>query len=403
MKILLLAPQPFFQPRGTPLATRALLEVLAARGYEIHVLTYHEGEDVQIPNCVIHRIRVPRHIRHLRPGFSGRKLVCDWIMLRDCLRMVREQRFDLVHAIEEGAFMAAEVKRRFGIPYVYDMDSSLAQQMIERYGWLRAGRAVLNASEKLAVRESVGIVAVCKAVEELALRYDPKKLIARIEDASLLNGDGVPEERITETIGRRGPVVMYVGNLERYQGIDLLLAGFAHALPRAPDAQLVVIGGSAPDVARYARRAAQMGIGDNVHFLGPRPVEKLGSYLRQADVLVSPRSQGFNTPMKVYSYLDSGVALLATRLPTHTQLLDEEIACLVDPEPAALGEGLLRLIGDAGLRAALGARARGRVRQEFSPEAFRRKVNAFYDSIEQMLAMHPTYEGVAAGAPSPLL
>ena len=45
--------------------------------------------------------------------------------------------------------------------------------------------------------------------------------------------------------------------------------------------------------------------------------------LLAADVLVSPRLKGLNTPMKIYSYLDSGSAVLATRLRTHTQVLDD--------------------------------------------------------------------------------
>ena len=55
--------------------------------------------------------------------------------------------------------------------------------------------------------------------------------------------------------------------------------------------------------------------------------------MAQADVLVSPRTKGANTPMKVYSYLDSGVAVLATRLPTHTQVMNDETALLAEPTP----------------------------------------------------------------------
>ena len=62
---------------------------------------------------------------------------------------------------------------------------------------------------------------------------------------------------------------------------------------------------------------------------------------------MSPRLKGLNTPMKIYSYLDSGSAVLATRLRTHTQVLDDELAYLVEPEPAALGRGLAALLRDA--------------------------------------------------------
>ena len=77
MKILVLAPHPFFQARGTPLAVRTVLEFLGARGHQVDVLTLHEGEDVVIPNCRIHRIPKLPGIRNVRAGFSFKKVVCD--------------------------------------------------------------------------------------------------------------------------------------------------------------------------------------------------------------------------------------------------------------------------------------------------------------------------------------
>jgi glycosyltransferase involved in cell wall biosynthesis len=119
-----------------------------------------------------------------------------------------------------------------------------------------------------------------------------------------------------------------------------------------------------------------------VHFLGPRPVSLLPVLLRQADVLVSPRLKGLNTPMKIYSYLDSGTAVLATRLRTHTQVLDDRTAYLVDPAPEPLGIGLATLLGDRALRQRLAAHAKEYVQEEFTPEAARRKLGVFYDDME---------------------
>jgi glycosyltransferase involved in cell wall biosynthesis len=209
--------------------------------------------------------------------------------------------------------------------------------------------------------------------------------VRRIEDFSLLDRAPAPADRLADVIGRSGPIVLYVGNLERYQGIDLLLEGFAHAHPAVPEAQLVVIGGQAGDVARYRDRARALGVADCAHFLGPRPSAALAGYLDQAAVVASPRIRGQNTPMKVYSYLDSGRPVIATRLPTHTQVLDDAIALLVDPEPRAMGEGLARLLRDAALRERLATAAKARVREEFSHDAFRRKVTAFYDEVERAL------------------
>ena len=99
-------------------------------------------------------------------------------------------------------------------------------------------------------------------------------------------------------------------------------------------------------------------------------------------MLVSPRLKGLNTPMKIYSYLDSGTAVLATRLRTHTQILDDHTAYLVAPEPEALGNGLADLLSDPGLRQRLASQAKAYVQQEFTPEAAERKLGSFYSKME---------------------
>jgi glycosyltransferase involved in cell wall biosynthesis len=90
--------------------------------------------------------------------------------------------------------------------------------------------------------------------------------------------------------------------------------------------------------------------------------------------------------MKVYSYLDSGRPLLATRLPTHTQVLDDEVACLVEPEPEAFARGLVRLLTSEPLRERLAANARELALREFTPAAFAAKLQRFYEAVARKLA-----------------
>jgi glycosyltransferase involved in cell wall biosynthesis len=126
-----------------------------------------------------------------------------------------------------------------------------------------------------------------------------------------------------------------------------------------------------------------------VHFLGPKPVSLLGNYLRQADVVVSPRMRGMNTPMKLYSYLDSGVPVLATRLLTHTQVLDDTVAMLVDPVPEAMAAGLVALFSNPALRAELGTRGRELARREFTPEIVGARLRNFYNDMGRRLREEP--------------
>jgi glycosyltransferase involved in cell wall biosynthesis len=387
VRILLLAPQPFFQARGTPIAVKTVLEFLSSRGHLVDALTYHEGSDIDIPNCRIYRIpRVPG-VHNIRPGFSLKKLVCDIVMFGACARLMRRTRYDLVHAVEEAAFIAAAMKSLTGVPYVYDMDSSLAEQMLDAFPRLKLVAPILRRLEAMAVRRSAGVLTVCVALEDVAHGHAPATPVGRVEDTTLLppgaSSNGA-RQLPAETAG--APVAMYVGNLEHYQGIDLLLEGFRHTLDQVHEARLVIVGGQTEDIARYGDRAAALGIRQAVHFLGPKPVSALGDLLREADVLVSPRLKGLNTPMKIYSYLDSGTAVLATRLRTHTQVLDDRTAYLVDPEPLALGTGLAKLLKDDSLREGLAARAKDHVQREFTPEAARRKLDSFYATIEARLA-----------------
>ncbi|HEX3129030.1 MAG TPA: glycosyltransferase family 4 protein [Thermoanaerobaculia bacterium] len=387
MKILLLAPHPFFQQRGTPIAERMLLEVLAGRGHQIDVLTFHEGEDVQIPGCRLRRIpALPfvHSIRGIQPGFSLKKLASDAVMLLTCLRMVRRDQYDVVHAVEESAFMGLAARWLFRVPYIYDMDSGLAQQMIDKFPFLARVRPVLERFERAAVRGSVGTLAVCRSLEDHARACRPDGFVARIEDVSLLAAPADTGDEVDDV--PEGLIAMYVGNLQRYQGIDLLLEAFRHTVSDLPEARLVVIGGDEPSIAHYRRRCEDLGIpAAYVDFLGPRPVERLGAYLKRATVLVSPRIHGENTPMKIYSYLDSGRPVLATRLPTHTQVLTDDVARLVEPEPEPMGRALAELLRDRSLRERLAAAARDLTQREFTPQAFAGKLLRFYDSIEERI------------------
>lgn len=274
-------------------------------------------------------------------------------------------------------------------PYVFDMDSSMPAQISDKYrlpGWVVR---FMEAAEGFVIRKSSGVVAVCKSLENLARRHAPDVPILRLEDVSLLNDSSETTENLRDSLGLTGAVVLYVGNLESYQGIDLLLDSFAIACRQHDGIDLVVIGGNEADVERYRARSVELGIGTRTHLIGPRPVEELGVYLRQADVLVSPRTKGGNTPMKIYSYLDSGVAVLATDLDTHTQVMDESISLLASPDAQSFADGILRLASDPDLRCRLAEAARKRVADEFSLPAFSRKLGGFYQDMEMRLRPVP--------------
>lgn len=377
----MVAPQPFYEPRGTPIAVRAAAEALGQAGHRVDLLTLGHGEDVDLPNVRIHRALRAPFVRSVPIGPSLRKAASDAMLLRPLLRLAEEGRHDVVHGVEEGALLAWWLHRRTGIPFVYDMDSHLSAQLAERGHLFRPAGKLVKALERRALREAVGVLAVCPALLDVATRHHPRETAALLPDGPLQDGERTEPSR--ELVGLGGTRIVYVGNLQPYQGVDLLLEGFRRVAPRHPDARLVIVGGSAGEVAHYARSAGRLEREGRVRLLGPRPLTELGGILAGAHIVASPRLQGVNTPMKIYSYLESGRPLLATRLVTHTQVLDDDVACLVAPTAEGLADGLHRLLSDADLRRNLGEAGRRRVRRLYGLDRFRSRLHAFYGRIEE--------------------
>lgn len=386
MKVLFLAPQPFFEERGTPIAVKLLLETLSERGEEIDLVTYHVGEDVEYQNVNINRIlRIP-FIRTIPPGFSFQKLICDFFLFWKALSLLLKSRYYVVHAVEESVFIAYLFKKIWGLEYIYDMDSSLPSQLLDKYPALSPLAKFFSFLERTAVKNAKLILPVNHALAE-SLENPGSGNVIVLHDVSLLqNGAGATADAIRKEMDFTGILVMYVGNLEKYQGIDLLLESFTHFAGKSNTINLAIIGGKPGDIHKYERISQKLGIDSFVRFFGPKPMKNLGRYLSEADILVSPRISGVNTPMKIYSFLESGKAIVATNLRTHTQVLNNQVAVLVEPDPKSFADGLLLAAGDENLREKLGKNGKMLAREQYSYEEFQNTVNQIYDSIEPILS-----------------
>jgi glycosyltransferase involved in cell wall biosynthesis len=137
------------------------------------------------------------------------------------------------------------------------------------------------------------------------------------------------------------PVILYAGTFEAYQGIDIVIRAFERVHRRTPRR------GCCSRAARTSRSsamralAASLGWAEACIFTGRVSKTEALRLTRSAQVLVSPRVHGTNTPLKIYEQLASGKPLVATRIWSHTQVLDDTVCFLVEPEPESMAEGLL--------------------------------------------------------------
>ncbi len=373
----MIAPQPYFQFRGTPFSIRERLRAFTQLGHTVDLVTYHIGQRVDIPGVRVHRSPPLPFVRNVPIGPSWVKFPLDFLLgLKVAALLPRLGPIDLVDSHEEGGVIGCHVARALRVPHVYDMHSSLPQQLLNyRFTRPRILLALARKAEEWIVRHSAAVIVVCPWLQKVVHDIDGTKPVFLIENPPVCDPPGpgvaVRARELAAALGLEcRDVVLYTGTLEVNQGIDLLLEAARTVLARHPPATFLVVGGDPGQVEAYRRKVTRLGVDHGVTFIGQRPPEEMPAFMEMARVLVSPRLVGQNTPLKIYSYLQSARPIVATDLPTHTQVLTAETAVLVPPDPLAFAEGILRVLNDGALAARLGEAGRSLVNQRASWERF---------------------------------
>jgi glycosyltransferase involved in cell wall biosynthesis len=371
----MIAPQPFFEPRGTPFSEYHRIRALLELGHTVDVVTYPFGKDVSLPGLRLFRCLRPPFVHDVRIGPSWAKVPLDLALAVTSLRRAASERYDAVHSHEEGSVIGVMLAGLLGLPHLYDMHSSLPQQL-GNFAFTRS-RLLTRAlawMERLVIRRSKVVIVICPQLEETVRGIDGDVPTVLIENAP---GSGdTPREgsgaQVRSALGLApdAPVVLYTGTFEAYQGLDLLFAAARVVAAARRDVRFVLAGGRPEQINRARDAARAQGVGDHVVFAGQRPAEEIPAFLDAADILVSPRSHGTNTPLKIYQYLRSGRPIVATRLLTHTQVLDDGVAFLTAATAEGFAEGILAALGDPVKARDVGAQAKRLAETKYSYEAY---------------------------------
>lgn len=386
MRILMLAPEPFLEPRGTPLSVYQRVRSLSALGYEVDLVTYHVGRDVEMPNLRIHRIPALPFIKEVPVGPSWMKPLLDILLLAVAFLLMLRRRFDVIHSHEEAAFIAVFLSFLFRTRHIYDMHSSLPRQFSNfGFGNWRLLVTLFELLERLVINTCDAVITVGVDLEALVRRINPEVPLVTIENMPLTVSDlgnvTVNLNQLRQRLALEDALpVVYTGTFEAYQGLDLLLESARIVVEANPKAQFLMVGGKTHQIAHWQDVACQNGLAGHMRFVGTVPVEEAVLYLDLAEVLVSPRTGGTSVPLKIYSYLHAGKAVVATRLIAHTTVLTDQIACLVEPTKEALAEGILTLLGDSQLRIRLGDEARSFAEEKYSFAVYKDKLRHIYQT-----------------------
>ena len=387
-RVLLVAPQPFFSIAGTPLNISNMCRVLTGIGYEIHLATLPMGRDLVMPGLIYHRVaRIPG-LDHVPLGFSFAKLAYDLLLAARVVHLLRRERFAAVHAIEEAALFAAPIARWFRTPMVVDLDLDICGQLLgNELRFVRALAALARPLRRLALRRSTCAITVAGELTRLVRAESPGTPVFEIKDVPgeelMRPADPDAVERLRRELGL--PVerlIVYTGNFDRRQGVEALVDAMPLVRARFPDSVLLLVGGEPHQIETLNGRAARSGVEGAVRLIGKRPVDQMPEFMALASVLVSPRLEPYVTPLKIYAYMASARPIVATDLPTHTDVLDLNSAILASPSAEGLAEGIVRAFNEPARSARLGLRARQLVERDHTYEAFKAKLADVYAYLE---------------------
>lgn len=142
------------------------------------------------------------------------------------------------------------------------------------------------------------------------------------------------QARATLGLTMPGRMVVYTGQLFGWKGVDTLVRSVEYM---SEDMSLYIVGGAVHDVERMKSEVTQAG-DSRITFIGPRPHDEVVTWLKAADVLVLPNtgkqkvSLYYTSPMKLFEYMAAGRPIVASRIPSIQEILNDTNSVLVTPD-----------------------------------------------------------------------
>jgi glycosyltransferase involved in cell wall biosynthesis len=397
MKILVVAPTPFFSDRGTHI--RILEEALALekRGHQVTIATYHIGASLPKhlhTNIDIRRIRrLLFWYKKLEAGPDWQKLVLDVMLLRKTFSLARTWKPDIIHShLHEGVLIASVVQKLLfwrKMKVVADFHGSLTKEMVS-HSYLRAlGLQKIFAFVERFI-DRLGDAAVASSWDNVnrinAVRSkDPALLLLDGTRLSMFDGlETAAALRSEFHIPQGSVVIVYTGALIPNKGIRLLLDAVPRVCSRYPEAHFVIAGFPINEIAEYIKQALFQ---ERVTIISPLSYFTLAKVLKLGDIGVDPKESSTRQASgKMLQYMGAGLPIVCFDTLNNHEYLGDGGVYARETTAESLAEALGGLIASPELRASKGENNRKRA-ELFSWEASAEKLEQMYQKI---IRTHPT-------------
>lgn len=390
LKILVIAPTPFFSDRGTHI--RILEEALALekRGHSITIVTYHIGSD--LPESLKTKIDV-RRIRRwifwykkLEAGPDWQKIILNLMLIRKAFYLARTWKPDIIHGhLHEGTVIGWLVKNLLfwrKMKLIADFHGSLTKEMVS-HSYLRAGilRKIFEMIEWWI--DKMGDAAVASswdnAQEISEIRKD--KVFTLLDGTRLSMFEELPEItklRETYNIPKDKVAIVYTGALIPNKGIKLLLDAVPLVCEKHKEAHFVIAGFPVDQIAEYMKQKIFI---ERATIISPLPYFDLPKILKMSDIGIDPKqSDTRQASGKMLQYMGAGLPVVCLDTPNNREYLSDGGTYARDMTPQGLADAIKELIISPALRKERGAINRERAKM-FSWEKSAEELEEIYYSI----------------------
>ncbi len=388
-RVAIVAACPFPTLQGSQLLIRRLAHGLRSRGHEAVVVTYAEGLEQALADLPVRRIpRIPG-FRALGSGPRAAKVVLDAALLLRLLDVLRRDDIEVMHAHNyEGALIGLVARRLTGVPLIYHSHNALAEELPTYYRGRvarRLARAVGAVADREVPRRADHCIAICRELvgflRARGVEEDAIEMIApggSPEEFPACSAAEIATIRARFGFGER-PVLLYTGNLDGYQNLELLLASVGTVRKTVGDALLVLATHAAPRDLPPSIRLLPPG----VRLIAANDFATVRDLIQVADLALCPRREWSGFPMKLLNYMAAGKAVVVSA-GSAKAVRHGRNGVVVDADgPEAFAAAIVTLLRDSARRRRLGAAARRTVEDEYGWERVLDQVEATYETVLQ--------------------
>jgi glycosyltransferase involved in cell wall biosynthesis len=387
LRVLAIAPTPFFVDRGGHVQIYEQARALQKLGNTLELCTYHIGRDM--PDIPTHRIaRVPWY-KKTDAGPSYQKLYLMFMLFFLSWREVRRFKPDILHGHGwDGCWIAFALYKLTGVPFVFDMQGSFTGEIVA-HGYAKTNSLffkLLKWIEKRTLHLGTVVTQSEQMVQDAIRDFNvrPDRIFHTydgVDTDEFRPGIDASDLRDQLKLPKDKKVVVFIGLLKAYQGVDSLLEAIQILVQKLnyTGAHFVIMG--FPDEDVYAGRAAGMGIGNYVTFTGKIDYKLAPRYLALGDVAVAPKLSPTEGDGKIYNYLANGLPIVAYDRPASKEILGDLAFYAELGNSHSLACALQEALTNDAKAAELGRKGREMAIEKFSWIAVARRLMLAYADV----------------------